>query len=60
MYKRTYIKNAQNFQSLPLKNISNLSNKKLFSKSPVWLCRRAYVLSFGFKIKPLRKNVFLC
>ena len=39
---------------------SDLSNGGLFWKSLVPLFRRTYALSVGFKMEPLRKNVFQC
>ena len=36
------------------------SNAGLFGKSLVPFIRRTYPLSVGFKMKPLRKNVFQC
>ena len=38
----------------------DLSNGVLFWKSLVPVFRSFYVLSFGFKVKPLRKRVFQC
>ena len=31
-----------------------------FKNLLVWYFRRAYAVSVGFKMKPLRKKVFLC
>ena len=48
IYSDCHIKNA------------DLSNEAPFSKSIVLFFRRTYAFSVGFKMKPLRKSVFLC
>ena len=42
------------------KKYADLSNGGLFWKSLVASFRRTYALSVGFKMKPLRKDVFQC
>ena len=62
-FQSSSIEKVQNFQWLPHKNMPISQTEDYFEKTLVPAFRRSYridALSVGFKLKPLRKNVFLC
>ena len=52
--------NRSKFSLIIIKKHADLSDWGLFWKSLVSFFRTTYVLSVGFKMKPLRKSVFQC
>ena len=58
-FKVKVLKAFKIFSDCHIKTCRSLQ-RRAFWKSPVTLFRRTYILSVGFKIKPLRRSVFQC